>query len=291
MEIFRQITANNINLKEYPFGKELAMEAYLLENEDILILDKQNFNDVTVLDAEIAIKAGRKNGDGRIDILTKYGGEYLGIVEIKLNEINESTLNQLQDYLDQKEQILRLGTFWTEDIEPKWVGLMVGTSISTDLQEKIRNGYDYKGIPIAGMIIRRFRSDENEIFVVSDTIFSFKYSSKDYSKFVFNGKEFNKGRLVNEVIKHYVELNPQITYSALKNAFPDRIQGSFGVFDKTANAEDIYKRWGHKRHYIEPQELIKLNDETISTCTQWNPKNIADFIKRANELGLNIEIK
>ncbi len=40
MEIFRQVTANNITLKEYPFWKKLAMEAYLLENEDILILDK-----------------------------------------------------------------------------------------------------------------------------------------------------------------------------------------------------------------------------------------------------------
>ena len=35
MEIFRQITANNIELKEYPFLKELAMEAYLIENEEI----------------------------------------------------------------------------------------------------------------------------------------------------------------------------------------------------------------------------------------------------------------
>ena len=42
MEIYRQITANNIELKEYPFLKELAMEAYLLENEDVLKLDKDN---------------------------------------------------------------------------------------------------------------------------------------------------------------------------------------------------------------------------------------------------------
>ena len=43
MEIFRQITANNIELKEYPFLKELAMEAYLMENEDILKLDAEYF--------------------------------------------------------------------------------------------------------------------------------------------------------------------------------------------------------------------------------------------------------
>ena len=89
MEIFRQITANNIALKDYPFLKELAMEAYLIENEDILKLDTENFADVTVLDAEIALKSGRKtaNRDGRIDILAKYGLDYLALVELKINEI------------------------------------------------------------------------------------------------------------------------------------------------------------------------------------------------------------
>jgi len=33
MKIFKQVTAKNIELKPYPFKKELAMEAYLIENE------------------------------------------------------------------------------------------------------------------------------------------------------------------------------------------------------------------------------------------------------------------
>ena len=118
MEIYRQITANNLELKEYPFLKELAMEAYLLENEEILSLDNSNFNDVTVLDAEIALKSGRKtsNRDGRIDILAKYGMDYLAIVELKINEINEETLAQLEDYLNEKEQLLsKYPEFWTEN--------------------------------------------------------------------------------------------------------------------------------------------------------------------------------
>ena len=49
MEIYRQTTANNIELKEYPFLKELAMEAYLMENEDTLKLDSENFAGVMVL--------------------------------------------------------------------------------------------------------------------------------------------------------------------------------------------------------------------------------------------------
>ncbi len=278
-------------MKPYPFWKELAMEAYLLENEEILKLDDQNFSDVVVVDAELALKAGRKSGDGRIDILAKYGGEYLGIVELKLNEINEESLGQLQDYLNVRGQILAIGDNWNEENPPKWVGVLVGSSISPRLQELLSNGYEYDGIPIAGMTIRRFRSEGNEIFVVADTYFKFNYTTKDYSKFIFNGEEFNKGRLVNAVMKHYVEMNPNISFAKLSHDFPKWVQGSFGVFTTVEEAEDIFQRWGHKRHYIKPEETIKLDDQTIATCTQWNPENIQKFIDQAQKHGMVIEVK
>lgn len=292
MELFRQITANNIELREYPFWKELAMEAYLIENEDILRLDKQNFSEVNVLDAEIALKKGRKDGDGRIDILAKYSGEYLGIIEIKLREINEYSLLQLQDYLDLRQQILAdHPKFWEEESSPKWVGVLVGCDISNDLRDKLSGGYEYNGIPIAGITLKRFRSTNNEIFVISDTFFRFRYYNRDYSKFIFNRQEYNKGRLVNAVLKYYVENNPEITFAGLKARFPDNIQGSFGVFDTKERALDIYQRTGHKRYYINPEEEIRIADSTIVTCTQWNPENIKKFLNQANHLGLQIELK
>ena len=292
MKIFKQVTANNIELSPYPFKKELAMEAYLIENEEILALDNDNFTEIAVLDEEIALKKGRRDRDGRIDILTSYGAEYLSIIELKLNQINDSTLNQLENYLDQKEQILELGKYWNEEIKPKWIGVVVGTSISADLQEKLNNGYKYNDIPIAGIVLNRYRSSDNNIFVVSDTYFSYKYSEKDYSKFNYKNKAYNKARLVNEIVRDFVDLNPTTTFSELKEIFPKQIQGSFGVFDKLSRAEEIYINWGHKRHYIKPTEIINLGDgEIIATCNQWNPHNIADFIKNAEKLGYEIEIK
>ena len=247
---------------------------------------------MTVLDAEIALKQGRKTGDGRIDILVKYSAEYIGIVELKLNEINELSLKQLEDYIDQKEQILQYDReYRTENVNPKWVGVLVGTDISNELRDKLLAGYEYNGTPIAGMTIKRFRSSENEIFVISDTFFKFKYQSKDYSKFYFNGQEFNKGRLVNAVIRHYVDNKPETTFSELKQKFPNSIQGNFGVFDTQAVAEGIFQNSGRKRHYINPEETIKLADEKICTCTQWNLENIKAFINQAKQLGLKIEIK
>jgi hypothetical protein len=288
MKIFKQVTANNIELAPYPFKKELAMEAYLIENEEILALDNDNFSEVAVLDEEIALKKGRRDRDGRIDILTSYGAEYLSIIELKLNQINESTLNQLENYLDQREQILEIGKYWEEEVKPKWIGVVVGTSISAELQEKLNDGYKYNDIPIAGIVLNRYRSSDNNIFVVSDTYFSYKYSEKDYSKFTYK----NKARLVNEIVREFVDLNPTATFSKLKEVFPKQIQGSLGVFDKLSRAEEIYSNWGHKRHYIKPTETINLGDgEIIATCNQWNPHNIADFIENAKKLGYEIEVK
>jgi hypothetical protein len=296
MQIFKQVTANNISLEPYQFIKELAMEAYLLENEEILNLDATNFTEVEILDAEIALKKGSRKGDGRIDILANYGGEYLAIVELKLNEINEDSLLQLEGYLRQKEQILKKGEYWTnEETEPKWIGILVGNSISAGLQSKIENGYlIHDETPLAAITLNRFRStDRKEIFVISDTYFKFNYSNKDYSKFIFNNQEYNKGRLVNAVIREYVNRYPDITYSKLKEAFPDSIQGNakFGVFTQLDEAQKIFDGWGHKRHYIKPEETIQLTDQTIATCTQWNPLNIKKFVNKANELGMDINLK
>ena len=88
MNIFKQITANNIALEEYPFRKELAMEAYLIENESILKLDSDNFSDPSIIEAELALNEGRSSGNGRIDILAQYDPSTYAIVELKLEEIN-----------------------------------------------------------------------------------------------------------------------------------------------------------------------------------------------------------
>lgn len=298
MEIFRQITANNIELKDYPFLKELAMEAYLMENEDILKLDAENFADVTVLDAEIALKSGRKtsNRDGRIDILAKYGLDYLALIELKINEINELALKQLEDYLNESHQILtKYPEFWAEvENEPNWLGVLVGTSVSPELQRKLQVGYaTANGIPIAGMILRRFRSAKNEVFVITDTFFKYNYTSRDFSKFEFKGNIYNKARLVNKVVRTYVEENPTISFAELEKDFPQSLQGSIGVFDTKEKAQEIYDRTGQKRHYLKPDELVKLSDSIIATSNQWGIGNITHFIKHVNNLNndYNIENK
>jgi hypothetical protein len=216
------------------------------------------------------------------------------LVELKINEINEQSLGQLEDYLKEREQILiKHPEFWSEvESEPNWIGVLVGSSISPELQRKLQDGYlTASGIPIAGMILRRFRSLKNEVFVITDTFFNYAYTSRDFSKFKFKGEIYNKGRLVNKVIKTYTEENPTTSYAELEKAFPQAIQGINGVFDTKEKAQEIYDRTGHKRHYLKSSELIKLSDAVIAASNQWGLKNITHFINHINDLNNNYQIE
>ena len=169
--------------------------------------------------------------------------------------------------------------------------MLVGTSISPELQRKLQDGYvTQRGVPIAGMVIRRFRSLKGEIFVITDTFFKYNYKNRDFSKFEFKGKTYNKARLVNKVIKSIAELNPNITYAELERFIPQNLQGSIGVFTTIENAQEIYDRTGHKRHYLKPEELIKLSDSTIATSNQWGIENIDPFVNHINSLGSDYSI-
>jgi hypothetical protein len=86
------------------------MESYLIENPDVLVLDDDELSTVEILDVELPIKNGRvrKNSDGRIDLLALYGQSTLGIIELKLGELNHDHLNQLEDYMNETNQIEQL---------------------------------------------------------------------------------------------------------------------------------------------------------------------------------------
>ena len=109
MYLHKHISANNVVIDNFPFQREIAMEAYLIENPTVLSMETDGFNDVEILKCEVTLLDGRidKNSDGRIDILAKYGQEYLAVVELKLGELTETHLTQLESYLKERQQILQ----------------------------------------------------------------------------------------------------------------------------------------------------------------------------------------
>ncbi len=140
-------------------------------------------------------------------------------------------------------------------------------------------------------------SDEDRSKIESGLEAVIQTSSKDTSKYRLNDKTYAKNRLVLAVIKQYVEDNPHLTFNDLKETFPDEIQGTrFGVVRPYSQANFIYEESGTARHFIKPDELIQLVDQTIAVCSQWGidrkdlfNSNINRFIRKASELGYTIE--
>ncbi|MVN20861.1 PDDEXK family nuclease [Mucilaginibacter arboris] len=265
------------------------MEAYILENPTVLSLETDGFNEVDILESEVSLINGRtdKDTDGRIDILAKYGQEYLAIVELKLGELTDRHLWQLESYLKEKEQIFqKFSDKWDKTVsnEPKWIGIMVGKTINPDLMLKIRKGYYFNDIiPIAALTINRYQGKDGNIYVITDTYFTERIKNKDYTKYIFNGKKYGKSRLVLAVIKDYVEQNPMISFSQLKAKFPDKLQSR-----ETFTTEKEAKSKIDRRNFMEPDELITLSDETIAVSTQWGIKNIDNFINNCKQMNITI---
>lgn len=298
MFIHKHVTANQIELTEFPFRRELSMEAYILENESVLSLGAAGFGDVAVIDTEVSIEDGRKdkNTDGRIDMIATYGDEYIAIIELKLGEIQEANIPQIESYLEKKEEIIKKIEFGNEDLDlnqRKWIGILIGKTIEPKLATQIREGkcLTDQEVPLAALTINRFQGNDGQVYIVTDS-YAAKVAGKDMSKYLFEGEKHGKGPLVLAVIKSYLKKHPQTTYEQLLANFPDEIQGSskYGVFRTYEVAQKIFEEEGsgRKRHFINENQLCNVSDGKIAVCNQWKPKNIEKFINRAKELGFII---
>ena len=295
MKILRHFTANEEQLVKFDFRRELSMEAYLVENEGVLALDEP-FTDVNVVAEELTLKQGRKSKetDGRIDLLVTYAQEYIGVVELKLGELKDVHLTQLEDYLKTKDKILEdYPDIVSKDIapNPKWIGVLVGSSIDGGLANKIASGYKTEDgdVPIAALTIQRFRSEKANVYVVTESYFKNTDSIRDTSKYQFDGETYGKGRLVLAVVKKYASMKPDVDNSALEKVFPKDWQGSSGVFTTLDKANKIFSETGRKRHFLKPDEVIALVDEKVVVSSQWGVGNIDRFIQEAVKLGFDID--
>lgn len=111
-------------------------------------------------------------------------------------------------------------------------------------------------------------------------------SSRDKTKYMFEGKVYAKNRLVLAIIKKYIEQN-NTSYEELTRVFDKSLQGSLGVIELYDNAIKVSD--AKKRYFLKEEDLIILQGVKIVVCTQWGIFNIVKFIKQAQSLGFNIE--
>lgn len=117
-------------------------------------------------------------------------------------------------------------------------------------------------------------------------------STRDNSRYEFEGGHHKKGPLVRAVVAAHVRHNPAITYAELCEAFPKELQGNYGVVGKR---EEVLAnpRWKdpHRRFFVD--NPLKLADgTTVVVCSQWGGsgtiQNFPKFLKAAKKLGYQI---
>lgn len=114
-------------------------------------------------------------------------------------------------------------------------------------------------------------------------------SSKDYTRYKFNGGVYNKRKLVLALIKDWISNNSPKSFTELVTAFPQESRRG-GLFVTSAEAKEIYKRQGIPRHFLAEDELIHFPDNTeYAISNQWGKGNIDTFIAQAKSLGYDIE--
>ena len=111
-------------------------------------------------------------------------------------------------------------------------------------------------------------------------------SNRDKTKYMFLGKVFPKNRLVLAIVKQYAEEHNS-SFEELSEVFDKSLQGSLGVVELYDTA--IKTTDAKKRYFLADADVLNLNGVKAVVCTQWGIFNIVKFVKRATDLGFNIE--
>lgn len=203
MNLFRQIAANPIQLKDFPFFSELNIEAFILENPQVISND--DIFDPEIIAHQLPIINGRGNTDGRIDLLAKTEG-YLIIIEVKIGMLNPNHIDQLTDYLDNFDRsILKDADKYHNH---KLVGLLVGTDISNDVKSVLQDGND-KNQNMIGLTLKRFKTwDAKENYILTEF-----YQPKSSGLTRYDSwQQFEDVQLRNGIPKSILQLSKKIHY-------------------------------------------------------------------------------
>ncbi|MGC2237774.1 MAG: hypothetical protein WA584_16540 [Pyrinomonadaceae bacterium] len=114
-------------------------------------------------------------------------------------------------------------------------------------------------------------------------------SSKDYTRYLFDGNEYNKRKLVLAVIKKWIVENSPQSFTELVSVFPQGLHRG-DLFVSEDEAKIICERQGIDRYFINDDEIIRFPDSSsYAVSNQWGKGNIEPVISHAQNLGFEIE--
>ena len=278
-KLFKTIAAENILLTDLPFMSELNMEAFVIENPEVLTTDE--YSEVTILINQLPIKSGRKSkgSDGRIDLLASINDQYIAVIELKNAVLRLEHIKQLEDYLEElsshKEKYLSELQQQYEIKGQEFIGIIIGTDIMPEIKDVLEHGFFHnETIPIIGMTINRYSSeDSREVYILAETYAppnsEFKWLKFDsWDEFAANQKA-ERGRqdqvlklakfIHDKVIERFGLSSGNVTYA--KTAF------TFNIAEKKKRT--VFAYCGVKMGSVR----ISMNSEKgIPNKGIWKPK-------------------
>lgn len=112
-------------------------------------------------------------------------------------------------------------------------------------------------------------------------------SGRDLTKYKFNGKEYNKGRLAHAIVAQAVK-DKKLGLKGMLELFPDTLIPPYGMIKPIKEAKAMSKE--RQRFFIKPEEEIKLRDEVIAVSNQFTKDRINSVIAIAKkQLGYSIK--
>lgn len=109
-------------------------------------------------------------------------------------------------------------------------------------------------------------------------------SSRDYTKYLFNGKLYGKGKLVHAVMAEYVRLHPD-SYANLEWKVAEANVCNPSLICPISSMA----KKNHIRYYTKEQYLLTSSDNIkFAVCHEWGKMNIGPFIAWARKQGFEI---
>ena len=281
MNMYHTKPLRQIPLKEYKFQSEAAMKYFLLDNADLLCPEDLGFEDISIMGNEVALRNG--GVAGRMDITAIYDGTTIGIIELKNVELTIDHLNQLTNYFNLTNELAERFNDLAIDPSMERFGLLVGPSISCELEKKIKEGGNLPNGTISAMILQRFRDEENGCYIFNRVINANLGRGRAY--YTFNGHIYGVGGLVLAVIKKYVIDHPELTLEELQTIFPRALHGNYEL---VVDASDPLERFNVIYFYRERDKITLKDGTKICVTRQWGRPIIGRFLDKAKELGYEI---
>lgn len=117
---------------------------------------------------------------------------------------------------------------------------------------------------------------------------------RDYTKYRFGGEVLGKGRLVLALVRRYVQDHPDVTFSMLREAFPDSLQSDsplqFSPVQVVVARVSAIPDQENKRFFLGAGETLQLRDGEVAVSKEWNLLNIQNVLRRASELGYEVSV-